>query len=305
MTGSYWWQVWTKTLSGFGADKVPRLGAALAFYTTFSVAPLLTLAVAISSRFFGEEAVQGQLKRELLEFVGQDGAAGIQAMLAAARREDGTGSMSSALGVAALVFGATGVFVELKDSMNTIWGVELRDEVGWWRMIWDRAASFAMILTIAFLLLVSMILSTVISVVGSWATIPLISTHITDFVVSIVVITLLFTLIFKFLPDARINWADVWIGALMTSMLFAIGKQLIGIYLGKMALTSAYGAVGSLMIFLLWTYYSSQILFLGAEFTKAHAAMRGRTIAPKPIAQATDVECRSNLLATTGGPTGN
>lgn len=302
MATSFWWQVWTKTFDGFWSDKVPRLGAALAFYTTFSVAPLLTLAVAIASRFFGADAVQGQLKRELIEFFGKDGAAGLQAMVAAAAKEDGTGSMSSVLGLIALIFGATGVFVELKDSMNTIWGVQPREEVGWWRLVADRAASFAMILSIAFLLLVSMILSTTISAIGSWATIPLVSTQLTDFLVSTIVVTLLFTLIFRYLPDARIRWADVWIGALMTSLLFAVGKQLIGLYLGKTALTSAYGAVGSLMIFLLWTYYSSQILFLGAEFTKAFAAMRGRSISPLPIAQASEPACQTNLLANTAAP---
>lgn len=292
----WWYRLFAESWSSFWSDKVPRLGAALAFYTTFSVAPLLVMCIALASLFFGAEAVQGHLKHELLQFFGKDGADAIQALVAAAGKEHQSGVVSSALGALALIFGATGVFVELKDSMNTIWGVETRPDAGFFRLLEDRAVSFAMILSIAFLLLVSMILSTILSALGSWLAIPAISAQLTDFVVSAIVITLLFALIFKSLPDAEVDWKDVWIGAVMTSFLFAIGKQIVGIYLGRTALASAYGAAGSLMIFLLWAYYSSQILFFGAEFTKNFARMTGRHISASPTARPATAERRAEQI---------
>jgi membrane protein len=272
------WELLKCWSASFFTDKVPRLGAALAFYTTFSVAPLLVMCIALASMFFGTEAVHGHLKHEMDNFLGADGADAIQAMIAAAGQEHRTGIVSSVFGILALIIGATGVFVELKDSMNTIWGVQTRPNSGLSRILQDRAASFAMILSIAFLLLVSMILSTALSAIARWLLIPMASAHLADFIVSSIVITLLFAVIFKYLPDAEIDWSDVWIGSLITSLMFAIGKQLAGIYLGSTALASAYGAAGSLMVFLLWAYYSSQILFAGAEFTKVYAQLRGRHI---------------------------
>lgn len=285
-----------RSWQSFWTDKVPRLGAALAFYTTFSVAPLLVMCIAVASMFFGEEAVQGHLKRELLQFFGKDGADAIQALVAAAGKEHRSGVVSSVLGIMALMFGATGVFVELKDSMNSIWGVETRPNSGFYRILQDRAVSFAMILSIAFLLLVSMVLSALLSAVGRWIAVPLLSAQITDFLVSAIIITLLFALIFKSLPDAEIRWKDVWFGAVVTSVLFAVGKQLVGLYLGRMALASAYGAAGSLMIFLLWAYYSSQILFLGAEFTKTYAQITGRQIPASPTARPATSQRRAEQI---------
>ena len=280
-------------MSEFMDDKTSRLGAALAFYTTFSVAPLLVMAVAVASLFFGADAVQGQLKRELLGLVGKDGAEAIQAMIAAAGKEPQSGFISSLLGIVALLFGATGVFVELKDSMNTIWGVEPKPGLGIWGVIQDRALSFAMVLTIAFMLLVSMVLSTVLSALGHWVAIPAAPAQMTDFVISTFVITILFMMIFKYLPDAEVQWKDVWVGAIVTALLFTLGKYMIGLYLGSAAIASAYGAAGSLVVFLLWTYYSSQILFFGAQFTQVYAQMKGRRIAPSSNAQAVTRERRA------------
>lgn len=277
---TFLWRLVQNTFSEFFEDRAPRLGAALAFYTTFSVAPLLVISVGVASVFFGENAVQGQLKHELHGLVGEEIASGIQSMIATTTRQGHAGVVSSLLGLAALLFGATGMFVELKDSMNTIWGVEKRGGQGWWRLIKDQALSFSMTLAIGLLLLASMILSTVLSAMSQWLSIVMPSARITDFCISLFIITLLIMFIFKWLPDAEIRWRDVWLGALVTALLFTLGKYLIGLYLRYAAISSAYGAAGSLVVFLLWTYYSSQILFLGAEFTQVFAQMSGRKIVP-------------------------
>ena len=278
-------QLVQETVSEFIEDRAPRLGAALAFYTTFAVAPLLVISVAVASLFFRANAVQGQLKHELVGLVGEDIAGGIEAMIATTSEEKHVGLVSSLLGVAALLFGATGVFLELKDSMNTIWGVEVKPSRGPGILIKDRVLSFVMVLVIGFLLLASMVLSTILSSIGRWMVIPNPSARITDFFISLIVITLLIMLIFKYLPDAKIRWSDVWIGALVTALLFKLGKYLIGLYLRYAANSSAYGAAGSLVVFLLWTFYSAQILFFGAEFTQVYARMQGRQIVPSSQAQ--------------------
>jgi len=281
-----WWQLVKGTLSAFFEDKAPRLGAALAFYTTFSVAPLLVMSAAAASLFFGTDAVEGHLKHELIDFVGDDAAEGIQGMVAAAQKAHHSGMASSVVGILALFFGAMGVFIELKASMNTIWGVEVRPELGLWGYIVDSALAYLMVVAIAFLLLISMILTAFLLALSRSISNSTSSVELIDFVVSSIVITLLFMLIFKYLPDAKILWKDVWIGALVTAVLFTIGKHLVGIYLATAVGASAYGAVRSIAVFLLWTYYSSQILFLGAEFTQVYAQMRGRRIQPASNARA-------------------
>lgn len=281
-----WWELAKRTWAGFCDDNVPRLGAALAFYTTFSIAPLLVISIAIASFFLGQEAASGHLKHELVSFLGEEGAQGIDAMLTAANQEKRTGIVSSIMGIVVLFFGATGVFIALKESMNTIWGVEQKPGSGIMAMIRDRVLSFAMVLSVAFLLLVSLVLSAILSAFGDWLAIPEAWAHLTDFLVSTLVVTLLFMLIFKYLPDAEIQWEDVWLGAIFTALLFAVGKYLIGAYLGNAAVGSSYGALGSLVVLLLWVYYSSQILFLGAEFTEAYAEMSGKQIVPAKNARA-------------------
>ena len=273
-------------MSKFINDRGARLGAALAFYTTFSVAPLLVISIGIASLFFGTDAVQGQLKQQLNGLIGEDSAQGIQAMITAATKEQRVGVVSSMLGVVALLFGATGVFVELKDSMNTIWGVKVKPGMGIWGLLKDRALSFAMVLSIGVLLLISLSLSTLLSAIGHWIDLSLMSPRIVDFVSTSIVIPLLFMFIFKFLPDAEVQWQDVWIGAVVTSLFFTFGRYLISLYLVNAAVSSAYGAAGSLAVFLLWTYYSSQILFFGAEFTQVYAQLRGHHIVPAPHAVA-------------------
>src|SRR5579871_950786 len=217
-----WRSLLTNSVSAFWEDRAPRLGASLAFYTTFSIAPLLVIAVAVASLFFGKEAIQGHLKHELIDFLGKDGAEAIQAMIAAAGKEKHAGLASSSLSIVALVFGATGAFTELKDAMNTIWNVKRVPRPGIWGMVRDRVLSFAMVLTVAFLLLVSLILTAVLSAVGNWFPIPQVGAQLTDLVVSSVVTTFLFMLIFKYLPDTYVQWKEVWLGAIVTAVLFAI-----------------------------------------------------------------------------------
>jgi len=287
---NFTWRLFKNSVSKFINDRGARLGAALAFYTTFSVAPLLVISIGIASLFFGTDAVQGQLKQQLNGLIGEDSAQGIQAMITAATKEQRVGVVSSMLGVVALLFGATGVFVELKDSMNTIWGVKVKPGMGIWGLLKDRALSFAMVLSIGVLLLISLCLSTLLSAIGHWIDLSLMSPRIVDFVSTSIVIPLLFMFIFKFLPDAEVQWRDVWIGAVVTSLFFTFGRYLISLYLVNAAVSSAYGAAGSLAVFLLWTYYSSQILFFGAEFTQVYAQLRGHHIVPAPHAVAVKSE---------------
>jgi membrane protein len=276
-----WWRLLKTAASDWSEDKAPRLGAALAYYTVFSIAPLLVIAIGIAGFFFGADAVQSKLDEQLQGFLGRQGAEGVQAMIAAASKPR-TGGFATVLGVAALVVGASGVFVQMKDALNTIWEVEPKRGQGIWGMVRDRLLSFAMVLAIGFLLLVTLFVSATLAALTNslrdFIPGPDIVAHGLDLGVSLAVVTLLFALIFKYLPDAKVAWSDVWLGAAVTAVLFTIGKYAIGMYLGTASVGSAYGAAGSLVIVLLWAYYSSQILFFGAELTQAYARMFGSRI---------------------------
>jgi membrane protein len=278
-----YWELVKDVGSSWQEDKAPRLGAALAFYSALSVAPLLVISLAIAGAVFGKDAARGQIMEQIDQLVGNEGAAIIEEVLANAR-EPGSGAVAMVLGVATMLFAASGVFGELQDSMNTIWGVQPKAGGGIWAMVKARFLSFTMVLGVGFLLLVSLILSAILGGIGSYLNglMPqfVIVMRLLNFAVSFGVVTVLFAMIFKFLPDARIAWSDVWIGAAITALLFTIGKSAIGLYLGQSAAGSAYGAAGSLVIFLLWTYYSAQILILGAEFTQAYADRFGSHVVP-------------------------
>lgn len=265
-------------------DKVPRLGAALAYYTMLSIAPLLIIVIAFAGFAFGEQAAEGQLVGQIRDLVGPDGAKAIEAMIAGSRNKLAAGVISSILSVIMLFIGSMGVFVELQDSLNTIWQVELKPGLGIWGFIKNRFLTFAMVLSIGFLLLVSLVLSTVLEslagFVGSLFSEYVPFLELANFIVSLLVFTLLFATIFKVLPDVQIGWKDVWLGAVVTAVLFSVGKFLIGMYLGRASFGSTYGAAGSLVVLLVWVYYSAQILFLGAEFTKAYANRFGSRIRP-------------------------
>jgi membrane protein len=265
-------------------DEALQLGAALAYYTIFSIAPMLLVVIGVAGLAFGREAVQGQLDNQIQGMVGAQGADAIQTMVANAGRHKDGGLWATVIAFVTILFGATGVFTQLQTTLNHIWGVKPKPGQGIKGMLRARAAAFGMLLGIGFLLLVSLVVSAALAAVGGYMTglLPGAETVLQalNFVVSFAVITLLFAMIFRFLPDVKIAWRDVWFGAAVTALLFTIGKFLIGLYLGNSSVASVYGAAGSLVIVLLWAYYSSQILFFGAELTQVWARHRGARIEP-------------------------
>ena len=276
---SSWWQLLKTTVAQWQEDKAPRLGAALAYYTVFSLAPLLIIVTAIVGFVLGPEAEKGQLQQQLESLLGPAGAVAAQQLIASAS-QPASGITATLLSLGALLLGATAVFGELKDALNTIWEVQSPPSGGLRTMIRDRFLSFAMVVCIGFLLLVSLVISTALEVLGRWMPGPEGVMQIANFCISFAVITTLFALIFKVLPDVEIAWRDVWLGAAITSLLFTLGKYLLGLYLAHATVTSTYGAAGSLVVVLLWTYYSAQILFFGAEFTQAYVRHRGAQVVP-------------------------
>ena len=288
------WKLLSVTISDWTDDKVPRLGAALAYYTVFSLTPMLVIAVGIAGFFFGEEAARGHIVDQIRGLVGDQGAKAIQDMVENAGREKASGAIATAIGLVMLLFGASGVFGELQDSLNTIWGVKPRPGRGVLGIVKDRFASFTMVIGIGFLLLVSLILSAALAALGTaLGGGEEGALHLINMLVSFAVITALFAAMYKYVPDVRIEWRDVWIGAVVTSGLFTLGKFAIGLYLGKSSVASAYGAAGSLVILLVWVYYSTQIVFFGAEFTKVYAKHYGSGIRPEPDAVAVTQEARA------------
>lgn len=264
-------------------DDALSLGAALAYYTIFSLAPMLLIAISVAGLVFGREAAQGQLVGQMRGLVGQQGAEAIQTMVANAGKQ-GSGVLGTIIGIVTILFGATGVFAQLQSSLNKIWNVEAKPGKGIWSFLRTRILSFGMVLGIGFLLLVSLAVSAGIAALDTYATGIFPGAEVVIGIVTAVfglaVITFLFAMIFRFLPDVKIAWKDVWIGAVATSVLFLIGKVLIGLYLGNSSVASTYGAAGSLVILLLWIYYSTQILFFGAEITQVYARRYGSGIVP-------------------------
>jgi membrane protein len=272
-----------QTFSDWSDDHAPRLGAALAYYTVFSIAPLLLIVISIAGLVFGREAAQEQIFGQLSGLVGEGGAEAIQGMLKAADKPH-AGIVSTIIGVVTLIFGATGVFIQLQDALNTIWEVKPKPGQGIKGFIRHRILSLAMVFGIGFLLLVSLVVSAGLSAAGKWLgdTMPGGEAvwHVLNFVIAFGVIALMFTLLFKYVPDVKIAWKDVWLGGVLTAFLFTLGKYGLGMYLGRASVASAYGAAGSLIVVLLWVYYSAQILFFGAEFTQVYANKFGKKLEP-------------------------
>jgi len=260
------WELGKNTVEEFMEDKALRLSAALAYYSIFSIAPLLIIVIGVAGFFMGEEAVRQQIQQQLQQFVGQQGTAAIVSMISA--HKQGSNVAATVVGIVVLLFGASGVFGQLQESLNVIWEVQPKPGLGIGEFIRSRFLSFAMILVIGFLLLISMVITTALSAVtsalGDVLPMPGFVAHSVNFIASFIVTTLLFALIFKVLPDAKVRWRDVWMGAIFTALLFSIGRFLLGLYLGKASTASSYGAAGSLVVVLLWVYYSSLILFFGA-----------------------------------------
>jgi membrane protein len=258
--------------------------AALSYYTLFSLAPLLIISIAVAGFVFGREAAQNQIVSTIQGLIGHESALAVQAMIQNASNRPKTGMISTLLGGIILLFGAGGVVGQLQTSLNTIWRVSAKSDSSVRDFIRKRFISFAMVLGIGFLLLVSLAVSAFISAltrfIGSLFGEAAVIAHLLDILISFGFITLLFAMIYKFLPDARIQWEDVWTGAALTSILFTIGKFLIGVYLGSSGVTSIYGAAGSLITVLLWVYYSSLIFLLGAEFTEVYTNTYGSGVVP-------------------------
>jgi membrane protein len=254
-------------------DDAPTLGAALAFYTLFSLAPVLIVAVSVAGLVFGDKAAQGEIVRQFQGLMGTQGATAIEIILQSTNRP-GLGVLATALSLIAILVGASGAFNELQDALNIIWKVH--STKSFWRVaLRHRVFSLGLVVATGFLLLTSLVITASLSaaerLVGTLLPISVVVLQSMNFVFSFLVITLLFALIFKLIPDTIIPWRDVWMGSAVTSLLFTMGKVLIGFYLGHSALTSAYGAAASLVIFLIWIYYSAQILLFGAEITHVYA----------------------------------
>ena len=251
----------------------PRLGAALAYYTVLSMAPLLVVAIGIAGLVFGDQAARGEIVSQISDLVGNDIGRIVQDLLKSAHQQD-HGIAASVFGGVTLLIGASAVFGELRDSLNLIWNHETKT-IGFTGFIRYRLFTFAVVMAVGFLLLVSLVVNTMLAflstLVGSFIAVPPTVALVLEPLISIVVTTLLFALTYKYIPDVPVKWRDVQIGALFTAILFSVGKSLIGLYLGKASVGSAYGAAGSLVVLLVWVYYSSQIFFFGAEFTKVYS----------------------------------
>lgn len=269
----------TKSVTAWFEDNASSLGAALAFYTLFSVAPILIIAVSVAGYVFGDDNAQNQVLAQLQELVGEAGATAIKALLNSAHYSDKKG-LAAAIGVVTVLVGATSVFGELQNALGRIWQTPPNQKKGgWWRFVRGRVLSLGLVLGVGFLLLVSLVASAALAAFDGWLgrSLPELSLMlpVVDLLVSLGMTVLLFALIYKYVPNEDIPWSDVWVGATVTALLFTVGKLLIGLYLGRSSFNSAYGGAGSLVVLLLWIYYSAQIFLLGAEFTRVFAYEHG------------------------------
>jgi membrane protein len=278
------WAIVRGGLKGWWNDNVPRLGASLAYYTLFAIAPVIIVAIGIAGLVFGPEAVRGQIVHQVDDLIGLEGGRAVQALLQGASNHS-AGVLATVIGSITFLLGATGAFLELQYALNTIWRVAPKATAGLRDFLVQRLVSFGLVVAIGFLLMVSLAVSAALAAFSGWlnASVPGMAFvwMAVNLVISIGVTTVLFALVYKVLPDVHLDWPDVWTGALMTSVLFAIGKTVIGLYIGHSSTASSYGAAGSVVVLLLWVYYSAQIVLFGAELTRAYTATRRG--APKPV----------------------
>jgi membrane protein len=286
------WQFLKTTINEWVEAEPFQLAAALSYYTLFSLAPLLLIAIGVAGFAFGREAAQNQIVETLQGMIGQESAQTVQEMIQASNEKPKTGMISTVIGFVVLLFGAGGVVGQLQTSLNRIWEVTPKPGQGIWGFLRQRFFSFAMVLGIGFLLLVSLVVTAVLSILtgmlSSFLGEATFVAHAVDLLVSFAFVTLLFALIYKFVPDVNIQWKDVWVGAALTSILFTVGKYLIGLYIGSSGVSSTFGAAGSLITILVWVYYSSLIFFLGAEFTRVYATEYGSGVVPAENAERMD-----------------
>ncbi len=279
------------------------MSAALAYYTIFSIAPMLIVIISLLDFFYGRNAIEGTIFEHIQGFIGVDAALQIQQVIKNAAISKDI-SWASVLGISLLIFAATSVFAEIQDSINYIWRLKAKPKKGWLKLVLNRVLSFSMVVSIGFILLVSLVVNSVLDMLGQQLLklFPEIAVYVAysiNLLITFITISFLFAVIFKVLPDARIHWRDVFTGAVTTAFLFMIGKFGIGYYLGKTQISSTYGAAGSVVIILLWVYYSSCILYFGACFTRAYAIRIGRNIFPNDYAvwvQEIEVENKSSIL---------
>jgi membrane protein len=291
-------QLAVRSFKAWSDDYAPSMGAAIAYYTVFSVAPLLVIVIAVAGAVFGREAVQGQIAAELGGLVGQQGATMVQQLVAASSNTH-KGLVAGTISIFVLLLGATSVFTELQNALDRIWHVPPSQKpTGVWAILQARLLSFGLILGLVFLLMVSLVVSTVVAAFGSYTSRLFpgaeILLQVLNTLVSLAISTGLFAMIYKMLPNTRIAWRDVWVGAIVTSVLFEIGKFLIGLYLGKSSMSQTFAAAGSLVILIAWIYYAAQIFLLGAEFTKLYAQEHGSHAAAQAM-QGTQATAHAGL----------
>lgn len=285
------WNILKATFTGFNDHKVTKLSGSLAYYTVFSMAPLLVVVISLCGIFLGQEAAQGKIYAQLAGFMGKETALQLQEIVAKAAI-GGKGTVAFTIGIITLLVGATTVFADIQDSINSIWGLKAKPKRGWLKMLQNRFLSFSVIISLGFILLVSLAITAILDgfnarLQARFSEVSVVVFYVLNQVLTLAVISLIFAVIFKVLPDARIKWRDVLFGSVVTAVLFMLGKFGISIYIGQSDVGSTYGAAGSLVILLLWTYYSSIILYIGAEFTKAYAVAYGSEIQPSQYAVTT------------------
>jgi membrane protein len=283
-------------------DGAMRLSSSLAYYAIFSLAPLLVIVISMAGLVFGEDAARGQLSQQIATLAGKGAGDAIQAAVQSSATQKSAGAFATGIGTALLLFGASTVFAELKDALNAIWGVVVKPGRPFFTLVRDRFFSFSIVLAIGFLLLVSLVISVLLAGLSHYMSgrfqFPPAVWQAGDFVISFVVISGLFAMIFKWLPNVRLRWRDVWLGAVTTSLLFTLGKFVIGYYLATSSIASSFGAAGSVVIVLAWIYYSSCILFFGAEITKGYVRGFGSGIVPNSRAVLVDDLLRERLGLT-------
>jgi membrane protein len=270
-------------------DYAPSMGAAISYYTVFSLAPLLVIVIAIAGAVFGREAVQGQISAQISGIVGEQGAKMVEGLIAASSDTD-KGLVASLISIVILIIGATTVFNELQSSLDRIWKVpEDKKPSGIWGLLRERIVSFSLVLGVAFLLMVSLVVSAGLAALGSWSNGLMpgweLLLQVVNTCVSLGILSVLFALIYRFMPSTRVRWRDVWIGAFVTAVLFEVGKLAIGLYLGKSGMSESFQAAGALVVLLAWVYYAAQIFLLGAEFTKAYADADRRPTTARVVQQ--------------------
>lgn len=286
LTSSSWfgrqWQICVAAAKAWIDDYAPSMGAALSYYTLFSLAPLLVIVIAIAGLVFGQDAAQGAIIAQLQGIMGKEGATAVQGLLKAAR-EPSTGIVASIVGGLLLLLGATAIFAELQSDLDRIWRVPAKQaQSGIWAWLRSRVLSFGLVLGLAFMLMISLVVSAALAASGEWlgggSEVESVFASVLNFIASLAIFTVLFAMIYKIMPSAKISWHDVWMGSAVTALLFNVGKSLIGLYLAKSSVDSGFGAAGSFVILVAWFYYSAQIFLFGAEYTWANAnsTIKGR-----------------------------